>query len=211
MCAFGVDGTITGSYNTGGVSGNGDVGGVCGVGIRGTITDSYNTGSVSGEMSVGGVCGEISDITITNCYYLKAEGTNLGGIGNADDTGKAEGKTVAQFASGEVAYLLQDGQTEQVWGQNIDNDGEKQSFPVFSNAKVYKPSESSPCKAGYTNNAEGLKEHDFGDDKTGESCSNCSIKNINYSGISISSVDTLYYYTGNEIKPDITVKTARHH
>ena len=206
VCAFGVDGTITGSYNTGGVSGNGDVGGVCGVGIRGTITDSYNTGSVSGEMSVGGVCGEISDITITNCYYLKAEGTNLGGIGNADDTGKAEGKTVAQFASGEVAYLLQDGQTEQVWGQNIDNDGEKQSFPVFSNAKVYKPSESSPCKAGYTNNAEGLKEHDFGDDKTGESCSNCSIKNINYSGISISSVDTLYYYTGNEIKPDITVK-----
>lgn len=95
VCAFGVDGTITGSYNTGGVSGNGDVGGVCGVGIRGTITDSYNTGSVSGEMSVGGVCGEISDITITNCYYLKAEGTNLGGIGNADDTGKAEGKTVA--------------------------------------------------------------------------------------------------------------------
>ena len=208
VCAFGVDGTITGSYNTGGVSGNGDVGGVCGVGIRGTITDSYNTGSVSGEMSVGGVCGEISDITITNCYYLKAEGTNLGGIGNADDTGKAEGKTVAQFASGEVAYLLQDGQTEQVWGQNIDNDGEKQSFPVFSNAKVYKPSESSPCKAGYTNNAEGLKEHDFGDDKTGESCSNCSIKNINYSGISISSVDTLYYYTGNEIKPDITVKNG---
>lgn len=208
VCAFGVDGTITGSYNTGGVSGNGDVGGVCGVGIRGTITDSYNTGSVSGEISVGGVCGEISDITITNCYYLKAEGTNLGGIGNADDTGKAEGKTVAQFASGEVAYLLQDGQTEQVWGQNIDNDGEKQSFPVFSNAKVYKPSESSPCKAGYTNNAEGLKEHDFGDDKTGESCSNCSIKNINYSGISISSVDTLYYYTGNEIKPDITVKNG---
>ena len=206
VCAFGVDGTITGSYNTGGVSGNGDVGGVCGVGIRGTITDSYNTGSVSGEMSVGGVCGEISDITITNCYYLKAEGTNLGGIGNADDTGKAEGKTVAQFASGEVAYLLQDGQTEQVWGQNIDNDGEKQSFPVFSNAKVYKPSESSPCKAGYTNNAEGLKEHDFGDDKTGESCSYCNIKNINYSGISISGVDTPYYYTGNEIKPDITIK-----
>lgn len=213
VCAFGVDGTITGSYNTGGVSGNGDVGGVCGVGIRGTITDSYNTGSVSGEMSVGGVCGEISDITITNCYYLKAEGTNLGGIGNADDTGKAEGKTAAQFASGEVAYLLQDGQKvgedgtiPQVWGQNIDNDGEKQSFPVFSNAKVYKPSESSPCKVGYTNNAEGLKEHDFGDDKTGESCSYCNIKNINYSGISISGVDTPYYYTGNEIKPDITIK-----
>lgn len=208
VCAFGVDGTITGSYNTGVVSGEGCVGGVCGTGSSVTITDSYNTGSVSGNDDVGGVFGYGENCTINNCYYLKAEGTDLGGINGADVEGQAEGKTVAQFASGEVAYLLQDGQTEQVWGQNIDNDGEKQSFPVFSNAKVYKPSESSPCKAGYTNNAEGLKEHDFGDDKTGESCSNCSIKNINYSGISISSVDTLYYYTGNEIKPDITVKNG---
>lgn len=215
VCAFGVDGTITGSYNTGVVSGEGCVGGVCGTGSSVTITDSYNTGSVSGNDDVGGVFGYGENCTINNCYYLKAEGTDLGGINGADVEGQAEGKTAAQFASGEVAYLLQDGQKvgedgtiPQVWGQNIDNDGEKQSFPVFSNAKVYKPSESSPCKVGYTNNAEGLKEHDFGDDKTGESCSNCSIKNINYSGISISSVDTLYYYTGNEIKPDITVKNG---
>lgn len=215
VCAFGVDGTITGSYNTGVVSGEGCVGGVCGTGSSVTITDSYNTGSVSGKDDVGGVFGYGENCTINNCYYLKAEGTDLGGINGADVEGQAEGKTAAQFASGEVAYLLQDGQKvgedgtiPQVWGQNIDNDGEKQSFPVFSNAKVYKPSESSPCKAGYTNNAEGLKEHDFGDDKTGESCSDCSIKNINYSGISVSGVDTLYYYTGNEIKPDITVKNG---
>lgn len=213
VCAFGVDGTITGSYNTGVVSGEGCVGGVCGTGSSVTITDSYNTGSVSGNDGVGGVFGYGENCTINNCYYLKAEGTDLGGINGADVEGQAEGKTAAQFASGEVAYLLQDGQKvgedgtiPQVWGQNIDNDGEKQSFPVFSNAKVYKPSESSPCKVGYTNNAEGLKEHDFGDDKTGESCSYCNIKNINYSGISISSVDTPYYYTGNEIKPDITIK-----
>lgn len=191
------------------------VGGVCAFGVDGTITGSYNTGSVSGNDDVGGVFGYGENCTINNCYYLKAEGTDLGGINGADVEGQAEGKTAAQFASGEVAYLLQDGQKvgedgtiPQVWGQNIDNDGEKQSFPVFSNAKVYKPSESSPCKAGYTNNAEGLKEHDFGDDKTGESCSDCSIKNINYSGISVSGVDTLYYYTGNEIKPDITVKNG---
>lgn len=213
VCAFGVDGTITGSYNTGVVSGEGCVGGVCGTGSSVTITDSYNTGSVSGNDEVGGVFGYGENCTINNCYYLKAEGTDLGGINGADVEGQAEGKTAAQFASGEVAYLLQDGQKvgedgtiPQVWGQNIDNDGEKQSFPVFSNAKVYKPSESSPCKVGYTNNAEGLKEHDFGDDKTGESCSYCNIKNINYSGISISGVDTPYYYTGNEIKPDITIK-----
>ena len=210
VCAFGVDGTITGSYNTGVVSGEGCVGGVCGTGSSVTITD---TGSVSGNDDVGGVFGYGENCTINNCYYLKAEGTDLGGINGADVEGQAEGKTAAQFASGEVAYLLQDGQKvgedgtiPQVWGQNIDNDGEKQSFPVFSNAKVYKPSESSPCKVGYTNNAEGLKEHDFGDDKTGESCSYCNIKNINYSGISISGVDTPYYYTGNEIKPDITIK-----
>ena len=210
VCGYGYVVTITGSYNTGSVSGRTDVGGVCGYREGGKITNSYNTGDVSGSGDyVGGVCGESSSgAIITNCYYLKAEGKNLGGINGADVEGQAEGKTAAQFASGEVAYLLQDGETEQVWGQNIDNDGEKQSFPVFSNAKLYKPSESSPCKAGYTNNAEGLKEHDFGDDKTGESCSDCSIKNINYSGISISGVDTLYYYTGNEIKPDITVKNG---
>lgn len=210
VCGYGYVVTITGSYNTGSVSGRTDVGGVCGYGEGGKITNSYNTGDVSGSGDyVGGVCGESSSSAIiTNCYYLKAEGKNLGGINGADVEGQAEGKTAAQFASGEVAYLLQDGQTEQVWGQNIDNDDEKQSFPVFSNAKLYKPSESSPCKAGYTNNAEGLKEHDFGNDKTGESCSDCSIKNINYSGISISGVDTPYYYTGNEIKPDITVKNG---
>lgn len=127
VCAFGVDGTITGSYNTGVVSGEGCVGGVCGTGSSVTITDSYNTGSVSGNDDVGGVFGYGENCTINNCYYLKAE---------------------------------------------------------------------------------GLKEHDFGDDKTGESCSDCSIKNINYSGISVSGVDTLYYYTGNEIKPDITVKNG---
>lgn len=102
VCAFGVDGTITGSYNTGVVSGEGCVGGVCGTGSSVTITDSYNTGSVSGNDDVGGVFGYGENCTINNCYYLKAEGTDLGGINGADVEGQAEGKTAAQFASGRL-------------------------------------------------------------------------------------------------------------
>lgn len=55
------------------------VGGVCGYNYRGTITNCYNSGAVSGDDCVGGVCGENnasgnshknlnSDSKITNCY-----------------------------------------------------------------------------------------------------------------------------------------------
>lgn len=75
--------------------------------------------------------------TVTKCYYLdKVDGTsNPGGIYNADETGKAEKKTTTQFASGEVAYLLQQGNTEQVWGQDNNQAG---ATPVFDATGLYK-------------------------------------------------------------------------
>ena len=57
VCGCNYQGTITNCYNTGTVSGTGDIGGVCGWNY-GTITNSYNTGTVSGDNYVGGVCGE---------------------------------------------------------------------------------------------------------------------------------------------------------
>lgn len=57
------DGKITNCYNTGYVSGTGDmVGGVCGYNYASssgtaTIENCYNTGAVSGNFYVGGVCG----------------------------------------------------------------------------------------------------------------------------------------------------------
>ena len=62
-----------------------------------------------------------------------------------------EGKTTAQFASGEVAYLLQGEQTEEVWGQTIGTD----DYPVLGGAKVY---QVTNCKdeAVYSNTNENI-------------------------------------------------------
>ena len=90
-------GTITGCYNTGTVSGNNQVGGVCGASYGGTITGCYNTGAVSGNDDyVGGVCGYNEGGTITGCYYLA----------NYDDGNGS--KTEEQFKSDEVCSLLND-------------------------------------------------------------------------------------------------------
>ncbi len=69
-------GTVGNCYNTGTVSGNGEVfanyvGGVCGFNI-GPVSKCYSTGSVSGRLYVGGVCGGDIDGTVyaivSNCY-----------------------------------------------------------------------------------------------------------------------------------------------
>ncbi len=138
-------GKITGCYNTGKVKGGSSVGGVCGYNYYGgTITGCYNTGEVSGSGSVGGVCGS-SLSEIINCYFNSsicdkvAIGTNSGTATNVD------GKTEAQFTSGEVCYLLSQGSTVtdgekttyysgSVWGQQLGTD----NYPVFGDYKVIK-------------------------------------------------------------------------
>ena len=122
-------GTIKNCFNEGSVSvtvKSGGVGGVCGVNrVYGTIESCYNTGSVSGQysVSVGGVCGYDS-YYIKNCYYLS--GTAAGGICKMDEIGRAEEKSIEQFKSGEVAYLLAEAKDKvfgkQVWGQQLGED-----------------------------------------------------------------------------------------
>ena len=117
-------GTIENCYNEGKVEGKGDdTGGICARNF-GTITNCYNLGTVIGKYGTGGVCGDIyDDRTITNCYYLS--GTATGGINGADVEGSAESKTADQFKSGEVAYLLNKGDTDgtQTWYQNLSAEG----------------------------------------------------------------------------------------
>ena len=124
--------TLLNSYNTGTVSATGtnaSSGGVVGAnyvnnatGGQGSVNNCYNIGTVSGG-NTGGVIGDHqNEAIVTNCYYNNE-------IYTAEDlTGGVAGKTTAQFASGEVAWLLQDGQTEvggaipQVWGQTLLGD-----------------------------------------------------------------------------------------
>ena len=137
-------GTIINSYNAGSVSGLEFVGGVSGDNSKGTITNCYNTGSVSGTgVNVGGVIGRNeSNATIKNCYYDSTiyTGTAIGYDGGT--TEKVEGKTTEQYKTGEVAYLLQLDQSDEVWGQTIGTD----TYPTLGGAKVYKNADYKGCE-----------------------------------------------------------------
>ena len=138
VCGVNNRGIIENCFNEGTVSvtvTSFNVGGVCGNNYNGKIKCSYNTASVSGQYNVGGVCGSSNYGTITSCYYLS--GTATGGINGEDVSGKAEGKSIEQFKSGEVAYLLAEGKVlgKQVWGQQLGED----LYPVLgSDYKVVK-------------------------------------------------------------------------
>lgn len=125
-------GKILSCYNTAAVSGTQYAGGIAGY-LRVTYMESpkilncYNIAVVNGTSSVGGIVGYPGEvIKILNSYYLS--GTARHGCGDYYDMiGFTESKTAAEFASGEVAYLLQGGQTAdeesgvtpQIWGQNL--------------------------------------------------------------------------------------------
>ena len=140
---------ITNCYNTGAVNGRGDLGGICG-GSNGTITNCYNTGAVNGSGDLGGICGR-SNGTITNCYWLDTtcdKGVSAG-------SGGVTAKTAEAFASGEVAYLLNGSSSDSpVWFQNLDNDQDKDTYPVLdsSHGTVY-CIEGDP--ASYSNDPNG--------------------------------------------------------
>ena len=171
----GSGGTIENCYSTAAVSGAEQVGGVCGD-HYGAIAFCYNTGTVSGKISVGGVCGFYNSAAtiIENCYFdsEKYNGAAVGTTASDKVVTNVEGKTKAQFNSGEVAYLLQSGQKAdengnipEVWGQNIGTD----NSPVLGGAKVYQvvAYAGCECKPGnestaYSNtNATVYGDHSF--------------------------------------------------
>ena len=159
------DGTITNCYNAGNltaIESSANIGGICGYNNGGTVTNCYNTGTVTatGQVaSVGGVCG-CSTAPISNCYNIGTVtatssdadisgicGYYFGPIKNcyylADTEDENGGKTTAQFASGEVAYLLSQGCTVvvdksdvtydgSIWGQKLGENGD--TYPVLKKA-----------------------------------------------------------------------------
>ncbi len=142
-----VDSTVT-------VISEGFVGGLVGYSAYGELKNSWSAANVSEDIGLVGnnsmaisncytTCSELvgynsQSASMINCYYLS---------GTDDGNG---GKTAAQFASGEVAYLLQSGvepdgywdENDQwvetgaphVWGQEIGKD----AYPVLGGMKVYK-------------------------------------------------------------------------
>ncbi len=201
-------GTIRNCYNTGSVTGTGsssEAGGIVGRNY-GLVERSYSIGTVTGSGSrVGGVCGYSVDGTLTSCYYNSDvyTGTALGD-GNSTTT-DTEGKTTAQFASGEVAYLLQKDHTEQVWGQNVDNGKTNEGHPVFSDAKVYYGYASceDSVVAGYTNSSAVYEEKPAHSYENGI-CTGCSVfasavavTEENYEALNLTSEYVGYYAISN--------------
>ena len=210
------DGTITNCYNAGNltaIESSANIGGICGYN-SGTITNCYNTGTVTATgsvASVGGVCGS-SSAPISNCYNIGTVtatssdadisgicGYYFGPIKNcyhlADTEDENGGKTTAQFASGEVAYLLSQGCTVgegedavtysgSVWGQALGGNGD--TYPVLDSTKrVYQVDKYDGCegKPGsstkiYSNQSTSIyEEHKYEADTTDSTKHKCSICN----------------------------------
>lgn len=134
-CAVYLNITATGGLN-GGIAGfNG-----------GTIRNCIYGGQISqADYQTAAIVGWEYGST-TNCYYVK-QNSGVGAFGSG--SGSAEEKSSGQFASGEVAWLLNGEKSDGVWKQTIGTDG----FPGFTGETVYKkpdgtfsnnPSEKAP-------------------------------------------------------------------
>lgn len=153
-------------YNIGAVSGSGDVGGVVGYNSNSDkyvsiIKNCFSTGAVSSGNSsnVGSVVGQIATGDVSDCYYLGQEG--LPGIGSGTATNVVS-KAAEQFASGEVAWLLQrwqneqDEQDEQVWGQQLTGES-VDPHPVLTDEE-----DLSVLQVTFKDGAEGNKLYAYG-------------------------------------------------
>lgn len=97
--------TVENCFNTGEVSGDGNVGGVVGnawqtgaVSGESLVQNCYNSGSVGAESMVGGVVGTSSNITtVQNCYNIgnvTGIGAEVGGVVGRTSGGSGEGSSV---------------------------------------------------------------------------------------------------------------------
>ena len=160
------EGTIRLCYNTGEIFAQSAIaGGICGDAQNEAIIENcYNTGPVSAQWSVGGICGELTDSAIiSNCYNIGTPNAadqyqsfahGLATSGNTPVPAQRDniinsyylsenqtsdgGKTLEQFASGEIAYLLNGSvsQGDFVWGQSLTGE-DVQAAPVFKGKAVY--------------------------------------------------------------------------
>ena len=187
-------GSITNCYNTGSVKGVGTasagVGGVCETAVGSEVTNCYNIGTLSGQ-TVGNVINS-SCKTLTNSYYL-ADG----------ETDEREGTTAMsadQFASGEVAWLLNGERSEGAeenplaWYQNIGVD----SYPVLDSSHKTVYCGYKDCTLSYSNNPEGLSKnpvHNY-DNGICKACKAYQPATQNSGKYEIGNAGQLYWFAG---------------
>ena len=174
--------TVTDCYNIGDVSGSG---GICGMTSFTNITNCYNIGTITGV----GNCGAISGVdgnTVINCYYLDTCGAK---------NKYATSKTVDQFASGEVAYLLNQKVTDgtHTWYQNIDNGEIPDDYPKFDGGTVYY---SYYCGGFYIySNSINDDNHIFSDNGFCQNCGGYQSATLSSNGVyEISNAGQLFWF-----------------
>ncbi len=125
-------------YNRGNVIGDTkDIGGIGGYIGYSLVENCYSQATVSGNTNVGGICGNSNKVDFQNAYYDSNlyTGDAIGCLKDATAE-KTEGKPSQAFESGEIAYLLQAGREEAIWGQTLSGN-DVQVYPVLGGAKVY--------------------------------------------------------------------------
>lgn len=186
-----VDSTVT-------VEGESYMGGMFGYASGGELKNSLSTATISAPDNskvIGGLVG-YSCATVSNCYttFFQAvdQSHDGGSVSNcyylSDTETEDGGKTAEQFASGEVAYLIQSGVvaeevyddegnyvesvTPHVWGQEIGTD----DYPVLGGDKVYLVTN---CKNENDYSNENINNaHDWSD-KSGVCANGCGTKAFN--------------------------------
>ncbi|MGM9727030.1 MAG: GLUG motif-containing protein, partial [Prevotella sp.] len=139
-------GSIENCYVTGVIKGILDVGGICYYNVK-TLKNCYVAGYVKGEESTAAIVAYNDESgNVTNCYYLDTTTSNAF-AGNRGTATNVESKTLAQFKSGEVAYLLQGDMAKHVWGQAIGTD----DYPVIGGPKVNYGYTCTDTELGYKN------------------------------------------------------------
>lgn len=120
------NGIVQNCYNLGAVSGDDKCGGCVGIN-KSEIKNSYSIASVNCNGNDNGAFVGCNESLIQNCYYQNNE--NMSDI-------SATSKTFEEFKSGEVAWLLRNGE-DSPWGQELNN--QQTPYPILDKSKnVYK-------------------------------------------------------------------------
>ena len=210
LVGYNNDSTITNSYSTGSVSGQGDcTGGLVGVNYNNsTITNSYSTGPVSGQGGyTGGLVGTNVSATITNCYstgYVSGQGERTGGL-----VGESNNSTITNcYSTGYVS-----GQGERTGGLVGQNYNSSTITNCYSTGSVTGQGECTGGLVGYnttnsnitncysTGPVSGQGVHTGG--LVGRNGNNASITNCYSTG----SVSGQGYYTGGLVGQNYTNST----
>ena len=133
-------------YNRGNVIGDTkDIGGIGGYIGSSLVENCYSQATVSGNTNVGGICGNSNKVDFQNAYYDSNlyTGNAIGYLKDATIK-QTEGKPTQAFESGEIAYLLQAGREEAIWGQTLSGN-DVQAYPILGGAKVYQVTEYKGC------------------------------------------------------------------